>query len=169
MDLKDAANLISTLAVIAGVFFAVIQLRQHGRARDREAALALVQSFQTPEFSRALRVLFALPEDMDLATMEALPAAEQESIYMIVTTFESLGAIVHRGEIGIELVEDFFSGPIVLGWRNLGRAISELRRRTGRDTLSEWFQWLAERVSEREDLRPPKPAYLAYRDWRPQP
>jgi len=167
MDFKDAASLIGTLAVIAGVVFAVIQLRQHGRARHREAALELVHSFQTPQFSQALRVLFALPEGIDLATVEALPADEVKDLYMVLTTFESLGAIVYRGEIGIDLVEDFFSGPIVLAWRTLGPAVGELRQRTGRDTLSEWFQWLAERIIERESKRPPTPAYIAHRDWRP--
>ncbi len=30
----------------------------------------------------------------------------------------------------------------------------------------EWFQWLVERMLERESLRPPVPAHLSHREWK---
>jgi hypothetical protein len=35
-----------------------------------------------------------------------------------------------------------------------------------RDTVFEWFQWLAERMIEREGKTEPVPAHIAHRDWR---
>ena len=61
MDLKDAASLIGTLAVIAGVAFAVIQLRQHGRTRQREAALEAIRSVAPVGIGAALSVQDGYP------------------------------------------------------------------------------------------------------------
>ena len=43
----------------------------------------------------------------------------------------------------------------------------EEREELGRATLLEWFQWLAERINERESVRRPRPAYEAERHWKP--
>ena len=34
-----------------------------------------------------------------------------------------------------------------------------------RETVWEWFQWLSERVAEREREANPVPAHVAHRDW----
>ncbi|MCY7354269.1 MAG: hypothetical protein LH470_04180 [Lysobacter sp.] len=47
MDISTFANLVSALAVVIGVAFAMVQLRYHRLARQREGAMALVQSFET--------------------------------------------------------------------------------------------------------------------------
>ena len=75
--------------------------------------------------------------------------------------------LVFRGEVSIDLVDDFFSGPIVVSWRKLQCYFFDERRETGRETVGEWFQWLAERFAEREGAAPPVPANVQYRDWRP--
>ena len=33
------------------------------------------------------------------------------------TTWESLGILVFRGEVSLDLVDDFFSGAVELSWR----------------------------------------------------
>jgi hypothetical protein len=43
----------------------------------------------------------------------------------------------------------------------------EERAARGRETLLEWFQWLAERMIERESKQPVVPAYRAHADWGP--
>jgi hypothetical protein len=45
-------------------------------------------------------------------------------------------------------------------------ALGEFRAQIGRDTFMEWFQWLAERMLEREQAEEPVPAYLAHRGWK---
>ena len=59
------------------------------------------------------------------------------------------------------------SGPIVVSWRKLQGYFLGSRDETGRETIGEWFQWLAERFAEREGTAPPVPAHIQYRDWRP--
>jgi hypothetical protein len=63
------------------------------------------------------------------------------------------------------MVDDFFSGPIVLSWRKLRRYVEQQRLELHRDTIWEWFQWLAERMLERESATPPIPAHIQHRHW----
>ena len=78
---------------------------------------------------------------------------------------ESLGILVYRREITLDLIDDYFSGPITFGWRRLSRYMNDIRKESGRETMGEWFQWLAERLQERESKAPPVPANVAFRDW----
>jgi hypothetical protein len=74
--------------------------------------------------------------------------------------------MVFRREVTLDLVDDFFSGPILTSWQKLKVYSEECRRTLKRETFNEWFHWLAERMSEREKLSPPVPAYIGHRDWR---
>ena len=65
------------------------------------------------------------------------------------------------------MLEDFFSGPVVVSWEKLRRSVEDYRAETKRDTMGEWFQWLAERMMDREDQGSPLPANIEFRDWRP--
>jgi hypothetical protein len=93
---------------------------------------------------------------------------EMGLLYSLMATWESLGILVHRGEIGLDLVEEFFSGPIVVSWRILAGFVQDQREELSRNTAAEWFQWLAERTMERESGTPPVPAYIAHKDWKPK-
>jgi hypothetical protein len=87
-------------------------------------------------------------------------------LYFWMATWESLGVLVHRRDIPLELVEDFFSGAIVVSWRSLRNLVEAERQLTSRDTAFEWFQWLAERILEREAASLPVPAYVEHAKWR---
>ena len=65
----------------------------------------------------------------------------------------------------METIDDFFSGAIAISWRKLHAFVAEDRRRLDRETVWEWFQWLAERMSERERRAAPIPAHIAHRHW----
>ena len=84
------------------------------------------------------------------------------------TTWESLGVLVFRGEIDLQLIDDFFSGPIRISWRRLERHVMGEREETGRETINEWFQWLNERLEEMESIEAPVPAHVEHRNWRPK-
>jgi len=167
MDLSTLANLINAIAVTAGVIFAAAQIRFYRQRRRRDAMLELVRSFQSPAFTSALRRVLSLPESADAQKIrEVLGPDGEDAVYLVALTWESLGILVFRREVTLDLVDDFFSGPILLSWQKLKAYSEEWRRAQKRETFSEWFHWLAERMLEREKLTPPVPAYIAHRDWR---
>jgi hypothetical protein len=65
----------------------------------------------------------------------------------------------------LELVSDFFSGPIKISWQKLQNYYFDEREEHQRETIGEWFQWLAERLAEREETTPRIAAHIAHKNW----
>jgi hypothetical protein len=165
MDVSTIADLVSTGAVVFGIVFAAVQFRQYRAAREREAALEFLRSFQTLEIASAIRTVYNLPDGLRKFEVEAALGDRMDVVYALMTTWESIGILVYRREIGLDLVDDFFSGPIRLSWRKLEAYVRAERTEQGRDTIEEWFEWLNDRLVERESKAPPVPAHIAHRDW----
>ena len=81
---------------------------------------------------------------------EVLGPDGEDAVYLVSLTWESIGILLFRRELTLDLVDDFFSGPILLSWRKLKTYSEEWRQILNRETGSEWFHWLAERMMERE-------------------
>jgi len=167
MDIGTLANLVNAIAVTAGVIFAAAQISYYRRRRRRDAMLELVRSFQSPTFSKALRRVVELPDNASAEEIRKILGSEGEDLLVHLTaTWETIGVLLFHGEFTIEVIDDFFSGPILISWRKLLPYTIDLRQRYHRETWSEWFQWLAERMMERESKSPPVPAYIGHRNWK---
>lgn len=160
-------QIIEALAVVVGVGFAIIQVSQYRRDKHREAAMELLHAFQTPSFARALNIVYSMPDGLSKREVEKFAGDEFHLVYAMTTTWESIGILVHRGEVDLQLVDDFFSGPVIVSWSKLQNFIIGEREEVGRETINEWFQWLKERLEEMESDEPPKPAHLEHKNWKP--
>ena len=108
-----------------------------------------------------------LPDNTSAEEIRRFQGPEGEDLLVHLTaTWETIGVLLFHGEFTIDVVDDFFSGPILISWRKLLPYRTDLRQRYQRETWSEWFQWLAERMMEREWKTPAVPPYIAYRDWK---
>lgn len=165
MSTEVIFQVVETIAVVIGVVFAILQIRQYTRNKRREAAIELLHSFQTPSFAKALNLVYNLPDSLSKEQVEERLGDEFHIVYALMTTWESLGILVYLGEIDLDMIDDFFSGPITISWRKLEGHIKGERSLLGRDTIEEWFQWLTERLLERESKVPPLPAYIAHKHW----
>lgn len=165
MDLVGAAEIVSAAAVLVGFGFAFSETRRYRRLKARESALELVKSYQTPEFAVAITRLIDLPGGLSKAELEQRLGEDMRFVSLLMTTWESLGVLTYRQEVSLDLLEDFYSGPITLSWLKLRRLVEEMRRVGGRDTYFEWFQWLAERMADRETTAAPIPAHIEHRNW----
>lgn len=167
MQFGDLLDVTESVAIVAGIAVALVQLRQFRLSRQREAALEMLRSFQTVPFVRGLRTIFAMPDGLSAEAFEQAAGEHMDDIFCVFTTMESLGILVCRGEVALDLVDDFFSGAIVLTYERSRAYLEDLRASSGRETIGEWVQWLAERMIERESDTPPVPAHIAHRDWKP--
>ena len=165
MTLKMWLDIITTTFIVVAGILALIQLRLMHRQRARESALQMLHSFQTPDFLTAVNALFELPEGMSKNEIEDRLGPRMTSLLVLFGTFESLGILVFRREVDIQLVEDFFSGILILSNRKLRNYVEEMRRSGNRQTYYEWYQWLCERVEKREESKPAVPAYIEYQGW----
>ena len=153
----------SSLAVLVALIIGVLTLKQWQRTRHLTAAAELVRTVLSPEFTRAIAKVVELPERApveSVATPELLHA-----ITVVVHGFEGLGVLVFHRLLPLHLVDDLAGGYVRASWRKLQPYI-EARRESLGPMFGEWFQWLAERMTE--DPAPGKTtgAHLAHRAWR---
>jgi hypothetical protein len=166
MTWPEILDLVNAVALCAGVIFAAYQLVELRRQHRRNAVLGLVRSFQSGDFTAALGRINSLPDDADRATIErVLGPGGRDQVFLVGLTWESLGVLTFRREIDMATVDDFFSGAITISWRKLKTFVEDDRVNLERETVWEWFEWLADRMSEREDRSAPIPAQIAHRDW----
>jgi hypothetical protein len=159
-------QLISTAIMIIGIAFGIQNIRQYQAMRKRESAIMMLNSFQTADFVKGFLHILDLPQNAGKSEVDGLPHDQFLAIYMVMGTWERLGILVYRREIDLDLVDDAFSGPIIQSWQKLERYVKEWRAHIQRETAMEWFQWLAERMMERESDSQPTPAYMANKEWK---
>ena len=163
MSWSIVLDIISAVALVAGVLFGGYQLLELRRQRRREAILNLVRSFQSADFTAALGRVNTLPDDARVKDIRRfLGPTGRDQVFLVGLTWESLGVLAFRKEIDLATIDDFFSGAILISWRKLRVFVDEDRRTLERDTVWEWFQWLAERMAERESRATPVPAHLEH-------
>ena len=88
MSIQLALQGIETAAVLAGVIFAVVQVRQLRRDRRRAAAIELLHSFQTPVFAEALNIVYNLPDGLSREALEQRLDGRFPVLYSLMTTWE---------------------------------------------------------------------------------
>ena len=91
-----------------------------------------------------------------------------KDIVTLMTTWESIGAMIYREELDWNLMYDYFAGAIVVTFQKTERLIEDWRTENNRESYFEWMQWLAERVIALEDTSPPIPAHILHKDWSPK-
>jgi len=157
--MANLAEIVSGLAVVAGIGFGVMEYRRHKVNERREAAASLARSFQTRDLATSIRFVLELSGPLCKRDYEALNDEDKNLIWILFTSMESIGILVDRGDLSLELVDAFFSIPVAEGWRRLQPFVEEQREELGSPQAWEWYQWLAERLAERHRSHPRIPAH----------
>jgi len=166
VDLSTLLQLISTLALVGGVTFAGVQWRSSRLERKKQQQVMLLRSFDSPTFTRAMRVVMELPDSTSKEAIDGDPNLA-DLVWFWLGVTESLGELVHERELPVQVVDDTISGPILVGWRKLHRYVEESRTTFGRATWNEWAQWLAELLDRYERTAGRTPAHVREAAWRP--
>jgi hypothetical protein len=87
---------------------------------------------------------------------------------LVSTTLEAIGLMVYQRTVPFRLVQQLMGGTIQASWRVLQPHTEGLRKKLSRPSIHEWFQWLAERLTEHPEYRDEEGAYLKYCDWKPE-
>ena len=164
MSFDQFLQTVQALAVVVGVVFGLVQLRQIRKQREAQAGVELLHVLQSPNTAETLLKLHALPNDLAGEDLKRGLGNDFGSVLALMAYFESLGPLVARGHVPIEMYAEFYRGPTVMVWSKMRGYVTE-QRGAGWPMLYEWLQWLAERM---EELGGPSdsPAFIRFRDWR---
>jgi hypothetical protein len=162
--LANLAQVLGATAVAAAIIFGLAQIRQFRQQRRDALAVELMRSIQDAEFTRSLRVLFTLPLETSAEEIRARGHAIEDAAWALCAKYETLGYLVYRGIMPIDLVEELVGGVGVHLWARLRPWAECIREEQNQPLLLEWFQWLAERLQDRK--RPQAvAAYVRLRSW----
>ena len=154
MDIYGTIALVSLVAIVVGVLTAAYELRLTRLQRRREAQIALVQPYSDAAFQAAMHAILTLPDGLDGAGVEARLGRDTVHLHTWLGTLEMWGVFVHRGDLPMALVGDLAGGAIVGSWQKLSAYVADVRVLTADPAMHTWYQWLAERWSDRELVRP---------------
>lgn len=166
--LANLADIVGAFLVITGVIFGVIQIRYYRAERHENATMEIMRAFQTVEFTSALRMINQYQADCRRCAETPVPPDLHESMLLITTTLESIGLMVYRRLVPFRLVQQLMGNSIQAAWVILRGYVELTRETTGRPSVYEWFQWLAEQLDGHPEYMDEVGAYEKYRDWRPE-
>jgi hypothetical protein len=172
-DISSDVSLLSSIAIILGAIFVVVQIRQNNKlisAASEQARASAIQAKLTTEqlkqnneianMDLIMRLFeFANSNEVQSAWLtvlnskinsfdqfEALTKPEQVAFFQIAALFESLGVLVQRGIIKPDLVDDMFEVP--LAWRSLIPFVSGIRQRYGDAAGYSAFEGLHDSITQ---------------------
>ena len=171
MALSDVANIVEIvgiLAIIFGIAFGILQLKQHRKQSRDMAIVELARSFEEPDFTEAYILVTSLEAGIGDKELRSKGPEYVAAAMRVGWKFETVGVLIYKRVVPMDAMADLVGGFSLKMWSILGEWAKEMRQKENQPEFFEWYQWLAERLVERgESTR--KPAYEANRVWREIP
>ncbi len=171
MSLSDVANLVEIIGIVAivlGIAFGALQLRQHQKQSRDMAILELARSFEDPEFTEAYMLITGLAVGIDDKDLRSKGPEYVAAAMRVGWKFETVGMLIHNHVVPMDAMADLVGGFSLKLWSILSEWAEEMRVKNSQPEFFEWYQWLVERLEER-GVSVQEPAYQAHRSWRESP
>ena len=163
MDLATAANVATTLTVVIGVVFGLIELRRAVRDRHDHAAIEVVRSVDSPDIRRAVARVLELPDDADPDLIRRDPKL-YDAAQLVYWAVEMFGSFVFERVVDLHTLDRMHGGWIRECWKRLHVWIESERVDARNANIGEWFEWLYTRLQADPDPGKALGAHVAYRD-----
>jgi hypothetical protein len=164
MDVNTVANLVTTIAVVIGVGFGLVEVRRAARDRRDRAAVEVVRSVQTQDIQRAVGLIMNLPDDADPELIRRDPAL-LDAAMLVYFACEMFGTFVFEGVVELHTLDRMVGGWVRSTWLRLRKWIIAERMANRNVNEGEWWQWLYERLEAQPDPGKALGAHVAYRNW----
>jgi hypothetical protein len=162
--LSFVSQIVGTLTIVGGAIFALVQFYEVRRQRHEQRAAEIMRGFMDPNFADAIARIRVLPDGVSAEELRrAGPEAERAAI-RICMSLETMGLMVYRRIVPLELVVELAGGMSVMIWRKLGPWLEQIRIEQQQPSWAEWFQWLAQQCEKHKGQRAPAHERL---DWKP--
>jgi len=154
VDISTLSAVVASVSVVAGVAFAVLQLRDFVKTRQTDLVMRLYSAYGSREFQEAwvetLRLDFEDYKDFLRKYGATSEKPAYASVNMVAAFFEGIGILLHRNLVNISLVDDLFSSDVVLTWHKMKPLVEGWRKQFNRPQISEWFEYLHNEMMKRE-------------------
>jgi hypothetical protein len=146
LDIPSISAVVAAVGVTVGVFFAYLEVRNLRKQRQTDLVMRLYSTFGSREFQEAwMKFMTTEFEDYnDYLKKGGVYAPELRLIY------EGIGVLLRRKLLDISLVDDLFSGPIMVTWEKWKPLAEGARKHYNRPQFAEWFEYLYNEMQKRE-------------------
>lgn len=152
------ANVSLALTFLVGLVFGIAQVKAAARDRRERLTLETLRAFQTREFAELM--IFVNSSRFPKNRRESSALADKDTVLMLEFSqkMESLGILVAEGLVDIDLVDKTLGTYVTTTWNKYKTFIVPIRDE--RDPyLNEYYQWLSDRMEERQAASPREPFY----------
>jgi hypothetical protein len=167
MTLSDIANLVEIIGIVAiifGIVFGLLQLRQHRKQSHDMAILELARSFEAPEFTEAYMLVTSLNAGILDKELQSRGPEFVAAAMRVGWKFETVGMLIYHRVVPMDAMADLVGGFSLKLWSILSAWAEEMREMKQQPEFFEWYQWLVEKLEERGESNG-DPAYLAKHAW----
>jgi len=157
-----AVEIFTAIAVVFGIVFGLMELRQATRSRRDHAAVDIVRTVQTQEVRQAVRLIFDLPLDADPQLIRNDPALLAAAL-AVDSACEMWGCMVFEGVVDHQLLDRMVGGWVRGTWTRLRAWVESERIETQSVNVGEWWQWLYELLEADPDPEKKLGAHIGYK------
>ena len=131
MLMGNILQVVAAIAIIVGIPFAIIQLKEVTRARYVDALSRIFEEFRSEVFFKDRRFVYSHEQfDYNSCTRE-----EKIRIERLINTYNRTSFLVEKGLIPKKFFLEIWSGAWLASWQKLERYVKERRAATG---FSDW-------------------------------
>jgi hypothetical protein len=159
-------QLVSFIALIAGILFGVLEVRRTAKARAEKAALDVFNITVQHEVMDALTLVLDLPKDADPEHSRSSVDLRRASA-LLMNLYEYWGIMVYYRVVPLRTLDLLVGGVVRGSWERLHRYLEWERDSTDIPVRAEWFQWLADRLEEHPQPEKKIGAHVAFAGWKP--
>ena len=160
-NLIAVVEVFTAIAVVIGIVFGLVELRQAMRNRRDHAAVDIVRTVQTQEVRQAVRKIFDLPLDADPKLIRNDPAILAAAL-AVDSACEMWGCMVFEGVVDHQVLDRMVGGWVRGTWTRLRAWVESERSETQNVNVGEWWQWLYELLEADPDPGKKLGAHVAY-------
>ncbi|MHA2313943.1 MAG: DUF4760 domain-containing protein [Candidatus Hermodarchaeia archaeon] len=152
MDINLFSTIILDISIVAGVIFAIIQMRDATKTRHTGLVVQLNPALQASandliEASKILNREFNSYEEYIEKYGDPL---FDKAFITIAAYYDGLGFLLHKRLIDVEIIEYILTGGITGAWKKLQPLIIEMRKDRHLPELLKWFEYLYEEMKKPE-------------------
>jgi len=153
VDITEISALVAATGVLVGVLYYILEIRHQNKMRETELVIQISSSFKSREFREAYAdAMSAEFKDYgefvkkygDLFNRNPVCV----SVLMLCSFHEELGVLLRNKLISLHLISQLFG--VVPVWEKLKPIVEGHRRKMGRPSFCEWFEYLYNELKKRE-------------------
>ena len=156
-DVENALAAISSIAVIAGAGFVVLQLRQNARLLEAstrqqksDAAFSMLEKITHESFAKRRFNMYDVVKRYQAKNWDGfLDSADDFEVRNFAYLYELYGLLVREGVVDFRLVAETLKYIVVLDWKAFEPACNYLNEKYGLK-VNPWgsFEWLAQQTQK---------------------